>query len=176
MRLISGAAAQLQADGWRKPELQSLYELIHRLAGSAAIYGFDGIGRAAADLEEWALSAIDGARRRRGGASEDLLGALDEAFTASRTFAAVGGGRRGSNPLKSGMSRARHEAADGPRTPPRPASRCSWPQPAQELEQEPVAEHHVGGGAPPASPGIPRNTMVWTRTSGQKTRTRPSRR
>jgi HPt (histidine-containing phosphotransfer) domain-containing protein len=99
MELISGAAAQLQAEGWGKPELQSLYELIHRLAGSAAIYGFDGIGRAAADLEEWALSAIDeGLPEARRGELAILLAALDEAFTASRTVAAGGSGRRGSSP------------------------------------------------------------------------------
>ena len=99
MGLISGAAAQLQAEGWGKPELQSLYELIHRLAGSAAIYGFDGIGRAAADLEEWALAGLDeGLPEARRGELAILLAALDEAFTASRTFAAGAGGRRGSNP------------------------------------------------------------------------------
>jgi HPt (histidine-containing phosphotransfer) domain-containing protein len=99
MGLISGAAAQLRTEGWRPPELQPLYELVHRLAGSAAIYGFDGIGRAAADLEEWALAAMDeGLPEGRRHELAILLAALDEAFTASRTTAAGGRGRRGSNP------------------------------------------------------------------------------
>jgi hypothetical protein len=95
MGLISEAAAQLRAAGWRKPELQSLYELIHRLAGSAAIYGFDGIGRAAADLEEWALTALEkGLSEPRRRKLPILLGGLDEAFTASRTIAVADGARR----------------------------------------------------------------------------------
>jgi HPt (histidine-containing phosphotransfer) domain-containing protein len=58
LRHIAGAVDVLQADGWEAGNLQSLYDLIHRLAGSAAVYGFHGISRAAADLETWALDAL----------------------------------------------------------------------------------------------------------------------
>ena len=62
----------------------AFYELVHKLAGSAAIYGFGGISRAAGEIESWALAALDG------GLPEDrrlelssLVGALREAFAAS---------------------------------------------------------------------------------------------
>ena len=58
--LIAAAAETLPARGWDKADLQAFYLLIHRLAGSAAIYGFDRISRAAAELETWALAALDG--------------------------------------------------------------------------------------------------------------------
>lgn len=58
VRAIENAAASLGAGGPEK--LRSLYHLVHRLAGSAAIYGIHGLGRAAAALEEAVLAACEG--------------------------------------------------------------------------------------------------------------------
>jgi len=81
--LIGGAVDELHA-GWEKAHLEALYDLIHKLTGSAAIYGFGDISRAAGELESWALQALDGglpeARRPE---LTVLMSALREAFTAS---------------------------------------------------------------------------------------------
>ena len=55
---IAAAAAPLQAAGEDVAHLDRFYDLIHKLAGSAAIYGFHGIEGAAAALEEWALASL----------------------------------------------------------------------------------------------------------------------
>ena len=82
--LIGGAVHTLHAGGWEKEHLEALYDLIHKLTGSAAIYGFGDISRAAGDLESWALEALDGglpeARRLELTA---LMSALQEAFNAT---------------------------------------------------------------------------------------------
>jgi two-component system OmpR family response regulator len=44
---IETAAASLQNDGWDSQVAASLYEMAHRLAGSAAIYGFPAVTEAA---------------------------------------------------------------------------------------------------------------------------------
>ena len=81
--LIGGAVDALHG-GWEKAHLEALYDLIHKLTGSAAIYGFGDISRAAGDLESWALEALDGglpeARRLELTA---LMSALQDAFSAS---------------------------------------------------------------------------------------------
>ena len=81
--LIGGAVDALHG-GWEKEHLEALYDLIHKLTGSAAIYGFGDISRAAGDLESWALEALDGglpeARRLELTA---LMSALQDAFSAS---------------------------------------------------------------------------------------------
>ena len=91
--LIGGAVHTLHAGGWEKEHLEALYDLIHKLTGSAAIYGFGDISRAAGDLESWTLQALDGglpeARRPE---LTVLMSALQEAFTASE---ARGPGRPG---------------------------------------------------------------------------------
>ena len=91
--LIGGAVEALHAGG-EKAHLQALYDLIHKLTGSAAIYGFGDISRAAGDLESWALQALDGglpeARRLELTA---LMSALQEAFSASETPGPGGPGR-----------------------------------------------------------------------------------
>lgn len=47
LRLIEGAAARLRDSGWDRETAASLYEMTHRLAGSAAIYGFPAVSTAA---------------------------------------------------------------------------------------------------------------------------------
>jgi len=92
--LIGGAVDTLHAGRWEKAHLQALYDLIHKLTGSAAIYGFEEISRAAGDLESWALQALDGGlpdeRRLELTA---LMSALQEAFGASETLGPGGPGR-----------------------------------------------------------------------------------
>ena len=82
--LIGGVVDSLDAGGGEKAHLEELCDLIHKLAGSAAIYGFGAISRAAGDIETWALQALDGGLsdhgRRQLGA---LMRALREAFSAS---------------------------------------------------------------------------------------------
>jgi len=91
--LIGGAVEAVHVGG-EKAHLQALYDLIHKLTGSAAIYGFGDISRAAGDLESWALQALDGglpeAKRLELTA---LMSALQEAFSASETPGPGGPGR-----------------------------------------------------------------------------------
>ena len=88
--LIGSAVETLHAGGWEKAHLQALYDLIHKLTGSAAIYGFAGISHAAGQMETWALEALDGglpeSRRVELG---PLMSALLAAYGASET---LGGG------------------------------------------------------------------------------------
>ncbi len=84
LQLIGGAVETLYEGGWEKTHLMAFYELVHKLAGSAAIYGFSGISHAAGKIESWTLAALDG------GLPEDrrlelssLMGALQDAFAAS---------------------------------------------------------------------------------------------
>ena len=93
LALIGGAVEALHAGG-DKAHLQALYDLVHKLTGSAAIYGFGDISRAAGDLESWTLQALDGglpeARRPE---LTVLMSALQEAFTASEARGPGGPGR-----------------------------------------------------------------------------------
>src|SRR5262245_5483820 len=82
---ITAAAASLRAAGWDAAHLERCYGLIHKLAGSAAIYGFDGIEGVAAALEEWALASLaTGVSEPRRQELDVLLAALETALTSSR--------------------------------------------------------------------------------------------
>lgn len=48
---MAALAAALVAGGWHKPTVESLMHIAHRLAGSSALYGVDGLARAAGILE-----------------------------------------------------------------------------------------------------------------------------
>jgi two-component system, OmpR family, response regulator len=54
LRVIEGAAAVLQGKGWDSQAATSLYDMAHRLAGSAAIYGFPGVSEAAVRIGSFA--------------------------------------------------------------------------------------------------------------------------
>jgi CheY-like chemotaxis protein len=83
IRLISDDAAALRAGAWEPARLRSLYDQIHRLAGSAAVHGFEEISRAAAELELWTLAALaSGDLEKRPAELDDLLGALSRACRA----------------------------------------------------------------------------------------------
>jgi Hpt domain len=86
--LIEEAAEALRRGGWQKVDLQALYLPIHKLAGSAAIYGVDGVSRVAGELETWALAGLEG------GLPESRRGELGPLVSALREeVAAVGKGR-----------------------------------------------------------------------------------
>jgi HPt (histidine-containing phosphotransfer) domain-containing protein len=89
LEAIAAAAAPLQADGADAAHLEPFYHLIHKLAGSAAIYGFDEVERAAAALEEWALASLSaGVSEPRRQQLPLLLAALQAAFMANPRAAA----------------------------------------------------------------------------------------
>ena len=50
VRAIETAAASLRDNGWDGQVAASLYEMAHRLAGSASIYGFPAVSQAAMDI------------------------------------------------------------------------------------------------------------------------------
>jgi chemotaxis protein histidine kinase CheA len=81
--LIAGAVEVLRAGGWDRSDLQAFYLLVHRLTGSAAIYGYDGISRAAGDVETWVLAALEGGvPEPRRAELFPLVSSLQEAFAA----------------------------------------------------------------------------------------------
>jgi HPt (histidine-containing phosphotransfer) domain-containing protein len=71
---IARAVPDSQAEGYDAAALDGFYHLAHRLAGSAAIYGFEEVRRAAAGLEALAMSAIEG-HAKSGPALRDGLSA-----------------------------------------------------------------------------------------------------
>jgi HPt (histidine-containing phosphotransfer) domain-containing protein len=79
---IARAARAIAGDG----DLRELYQLVHRLAGSSAIWGFGAVSRAAAELEAIVLSALDArpARlERRSSEVRRLIGELQRALDRS---------------------------------------------------------------------------------------------
>lgn len=81
LELITGAVEALLDGGWNKPDLQALYLIVHKVTGSAAIYGFDAISRAAGELETWMLAFADGGvPEPRRGELLPLVRALEDAL------------------------------------------------------------------------------------------------
>jgi len=54
LRAIEAAATSLQNNGWDSQVAASLYEMAHRLAGSAAVYGFPAVSEAAVRIGAFA--------------------------------------------------------------------------------------------------------------------------
>jgi hypothetical protein len=89
--LIVVTVDTLYAGGWEKAQVQALYDLIHKVTGSAAIYGFGEIARAAGDVESWALQALDGALSESSRLElAALMSALQDAFSKDETTGASG--------------------------------------------------------------------------------------
>jgi HPt (histidine-containing phosphotransfer) domain-containing protein len=66
LQCIEDAASALR-EAWDSDKVESLYQQVHRLSGSAAIYGFEAVSRAAQALETALLDSMErrpGARRR----------------------------------------------------------------------------------------------------------------
>jgi HPt (histidine-containing phosphotransfer) domain-containing protein len=59
VRAIEEAAAALSGPVPRPEALEAAYHLVHRLNGSAAIYGFEAVRRTAAELETRLVSAME---------------------------------------------------------------------------------------------------------------------
>jgi HPt (histidine-containing phosphotransfer) domain-containing protein len=57
---IARAAAAAGLRNWDPAVVTELHGLVHRLAGSAAIWGFGAVSRAAGELEAVVFSALDG--------------------------------------------------------------------------------------------------------------------
>lgn len=68
-----------------RARVQELHQLVHRLAGSSAIWGFAAIGRAAAELEEFLLRALDGIRPPRPELPSDVRRLIEALQRAART-------------------------------------------------------------------------------------------
>jgi len=84
VRAIAEAAASLEPRS--RETLQALHHLVHRLTGSAAIYGFTGVSRAASALEALVYSALTGtaaADPGRGPSLADLVAALESELAAA---------------------------------------------------------------------------------------------
>jgi len=77
VRAIGEAVSSLEPGD--REQLQSLHHLVHRLTGSAAIYGFTGLSRAASALEALVYSALSGTASLppgRGPSLADFVAAL----------------------------------------------------------------------------------------------------
>jgi HPt (histidine-containing phosphotransfer) domain-containing protein len=97
---IAGVAGSLRTDGWESSRLESLYQLAHKLTGSAAIYGFGALSTAAAEMETWTLSALaSAASEERFRELTARLEALDRAASdLERGGPLAGAGRGGREP------------------------------------------------------------------------------
>lgn len=57
---VAEAAAAAGRRNWDPDGVRALHHLVHRLAGSAAIWGFTAVSAAAGELEEIVLAAMEG--------------------------------------------------------------------------------------------------------------------
>jgi HPt (histidine-containing phosphotransfer) domain-containing protein len=96
---IAAAAGPLQTAAGDGADLEPFYHLIHKLAGSAAIYGCAEVERAAAALEEWALASLAaGVSEAHRQELPRLLAALESALTAPSRAGALASPPRRSDP------------------------------------------------------------------------------
>lgn len=82
---IACAVRDLHAEGSCAAAFDGLYHLAHRLAGSAAIYGFEDVRRAAAALEALAMSVIEGDASSEAGLREELSAGIARLRQATPT-------------------------------------------------------------------------------------------
>jgi HPt (histidine-containing phosphotransfer) domain-containing protein len=88
---IARAAAAL--DGGAGDGVEELYHLVHRLAGSSAIWGFSAVSKAAGELEEVVLAARQASPallERRKSEVRRLIGGLQRALRACGSDARAG--------------------------------------------------------------------------------------
>jgi HPt (histidine-containing phosphotransfer) domain-containing protein len=52
-------AASLAEQGWQRPQLESLYQQVHRLAGTSGLYRLPALSRSASALEEILKRMLD---------------------------------------------------------------------------------------------------------------------
>jgi two-component system, OmpR family, response regulator len=82
LRAIEGAAGSLRDIGWDDQVVASLYDMAHRLAGSAAIYGFPVVSEAAIRIAS--LANVNGPASPGPGDSQALLKLVAALSTALR--------------------------------------------------------------------------------------------
>jgi CheY-like chemotaxis protein len=85
LRAIEGAAARLRDKGWDGEIAASIYEMAHRLAGSAAIYGFPAVSEAATRVAT--LEHATGSNGSARGDPRPLLKLVAALSTALRSVA-----------------------------------------------------------------------------------------
>ncbi|MBK5255680.1 MAG: response regulator [Vicinamibacteria bacterium] len=83
LRLIEGAAASLRQNGWDREIAESLYEIAHRLAGSAAIYGFPSVSAAALRVVTFSQEQGSGGQRTDPGPLLTVVEVLSDAIHES---------------------------------------------------------------------------------------------
>jgi len=83
LRSIEDAALALR-ETWDADRVESLYQQVHRLAGSAAIYGFEELGGAAHALEAALLDSMEHRPGARSRLQEELARLLKELHRAAR--------------------------------------------------------------------------------------------
>jgi HPt (histidine-containing phosphotransfer) domain-containing protein len=84
---IAHTAAGLERAHWDTAAMQALHHLVHRLAGSSAIWGYTAVSKVAGELEDLVLSALQGTRGRTeelSGEVRRLLQALQHAVPPPR--------------------------------------------------------------------------------------------
>lgn len=95
MGAIAEAAGAFREGTWDRAQVQSLYGLTHRLAGSAAIYGFAEISRAAQALEGFTLGLLEGSATTGSGSQlPGLVATLTEALQRGSARRGPGSFRR----------------------------------------------------------------------------------
>jgi HPt (histidine-containing phosphotransfer) domain-containing protein len=75
---IANAAAALRLRDWDPAGVEELHQLVHRLAGSSAIWGFTAVSKAAGELEELVLAALHGTPRPRPELSDAVRRLLEQ--------------------------------------------------------------------------------------------------
>ena len=75
---IAKAAAALRLRDRDPAGVQELHQLVHRLAGSSAIWGFTAVSKVAGELEELVLAALDGTPRPRQELSDAVRRLLEQ--------------------------------------------------------------------------------------------------
>jgi HPt (histidine-containing phosphotransfer) domain-containing protein len=75
---IAKAVAALRVREWDPAGVQELHQLVHRLAGSSAIWGFTAISKAAGELEELVLATLEGRPRPRQDLSDQVRRLLEQ--------------------------------------------------------------------------------------------------
>jgi HPt (histidine-containing phosphotransfer) domain-containing protein len=82
VQMIARAAAAAGLHNWEADGVRQLHQLVHRLAGSAAIWGFIEVSRAANELEAIVLNAMEATPVGAEGLSSVLPRLVDELCNA----------------------------------------------------------------------------------------------
>lgn len=92
---IALAAAALRHHDWDTARLNDLHHLVHRLAGSSAIWGFMDVSKTAGELEEVVLSGLEGSGERTVDIDREVGRLVQELQEVVRKSAGAPGRRSG---------------------------------------------------------------------------------